>query len=135
MSMILAKVIGSPTLKQTIKVWAPSLKYDAFLRAHFRENAEYLAHDPQERCKSGDWVLIRELPEPLTLKVKHEVTRIVYESGNMICPLTRKKAIGIEFKDDVEKAAEEFGMEPLQKRDFTKYGDIGNRIKPNEKNS
>lgn len=130
MSMILAKVVGSQTLKQTVRVWAPHLKYDAHLRAHFRENDEYLAHDPKEKCKSGDWVLIKELPEPLTLKVKHEVMKVVYESGNMICPLTGKKTVGLEFQDDIQKAAELFGIEPLEKRDFTQYGDIGNRIKP-----
>ena len=124
--MILAKVVGSQTLKQTVRVWAPSMKFDSFLRAHFRENDEYLAHDPEEKCKSGDWVLIKELPEPLTLKVKHEVTRIVYESGNMVCPLTMKKAVGVEFVQDIEQAAQLFGVDPLPKRDFTKYGDIGN---------
>lgn len=128
--MILAKVVGSQTLKHTVRVWAPSLRYDEFLRAHYRENEEYLAHDPKEKCESGDWVLIKELPEPLTLKVKHEVVRIVYESGNMICPLTGKKAVGIEFNEDIKKAAEMFGVEPLEKRDFSQYGDIGNRTKP-----
>src|SRR2546426_798664 len=108
MSLLLAKCLGS-SMKQTIKVAIPSLKFDTYLNMHFRENDQIMVHDPQERCKPGDWILIRKLAENLSLQVAHKVEKVVYEQGNMVDPITGKKSIGYEFDEDVQKQANLFG--------------------------
>ncbi|RWS29901.1 carrier protein-like protein [Leptotrombidium deliense] len=57
-------------MKQTIQVQVPKLSFDSFLKMHFRTNDLLLAHDEQEICKPNDWLLIRELPERLSIQVK-----------------------------------------------------------------
>lgn len=116
MALSLAKVLGGVALKQTIRCRIPILKYDDYLAMHFREANELLAHDPEEKSKPGDWVLVQELPEPLSIKVRHKLFKIVYDEGNMICPLTGKKTLGYEFLDDVDETTSMFGWKPLPER-------------------
>ena len=116
MALSLAKVLGGVTLKQTIRCRIPILKYDDFLKTHFREGTELLAHDPEERTKPGDWVLVQELPEPLSIKVRHKLFKLVYEERDMKCPLTGKKTLGYEFLDDVDETTSMFGWKPLPER-------------------
>lgn len=116
MSLKLGKVFGGINLKQTIKVFVPHLKFDEFLSMHFRENDELLAHDAEEKAKPGDWVLIKELDEPLSLKVKHKMLRVVYENGNMIDPITGKKSAGVVFEEDNEQTAALLGIKPFHER-------------------
>lgn len=116
MALSLAKVLGGVALKKTIRCKIPHLKFDDYLKWHFRENTELLAHDPDEKCKPGDWVLIKELPEPLSLKVKHQMIKIVYVEGDMRCPLTGKKTLGYDFLEDVDETTQMFGWKPLPER-------------------
>lgn len=114
----MAKVLGNNTIRQTIKVSVPKLKFDDFLKTHYRENDELLAHDPDEKCKPGDWVLVRELAKPLSLQVKHRLDRIVYHSGNIVDPLTGKKCVGLEYEEDITQIGTMFGLKPLPERDL-----------------
>jgi small subunit ribosomal protein S17 len=118
MSLLLGKVLGNMSLRQTIRVAIPKLKFDDFLTQHFRESDEFLAHDPDEKCKPDDWVLIKELDESLSLKVKHALVKVVYKSGNIIDPLTGKKVIGMHYEEDIARQGELFGMKPLTKREL-----------------
>lgn len=119
MAVCLAKVLGGITMKQTIKVAAPALKFDDFLKCHFRENTEIVVHDPAEEAKPGDWVLVRQLPQPLSLQVRHQLLRVVYKNGNMIDPITGKKCIGTEFEDEVDQESELFGWKNIHQRHST----------------
>ena len=116
MSLLIGKVQGAIRLRQTIKVAVPKLKFDDFLKMHFRENTEIMAHDPEEKCKPGDWVLIKELPSPLSIKVRHRLLKIVYENGNIFDPVTGKRVVGYDFEDDIRKSAEMFGWKPITER-------------------
>ena len=116
MAVHLAKVLGGVTIKQTIKVAAPYFKFDDFLMCHFRENTEIMVHDPQEKAKPGDWVLVRELSEPLSIQVKHQLLQIVYKNGHMTDPLTGRKCIGTEFVDQVDQETQLFGWKPITER-------------------
>lgn len=116
MALSLAKILGGVSLKQTIRCRIPILKYDDYLKMHFRENTELLAHDPAEKGKPGDWVLIQQLPEPLSLKVKHKLFKIVYTEGDMVCPLTGQKTLGFDYQEDVDEVTRMFGWEPLPER-------------------
>lgn len=55
----------------------------------------YYAHDPEKECKSGDVVLIQELPEKLTTLITHRVLKVVYTLGDITDPITNKKVAGL----------------------------------------
>ncbi|RWS04753.1 carrier protein-like protein [Dinothrombium tinctorium] len=114
MSLLLCRCLER-TMKQTIKVMIPKLKFDSFLNMHFRENDLMLVHDKNEICEPNDWILVRELPEKLSLKVKHTVEKVVYKSGHIVDPLTGKKSLGYEYVEDIEKLSR-FTNEELAKR-------------------
>lgn len=116
MALRLAKVLANINLRQTVKVFVPKLQFDDFLKMHFRENDELYVHDPQEQCRPGDWILVRKLDQPMSLKVQHQLVRVVYENGNKICPITGKKAVGYKFEDEISKDAELFGMKKFAER-------------------
>lgn len=61
------------------------------------------AHDPDHLCKSGDIVLIEELPEKLTLLITHKVNKVVYPLGDITDPITGKKVVGV--RSDLGKVA------------------------------
>lgn len=69
---------------------------------------EYVyAHDPDQKCKSGDLVLIQKLPEKLTRLITHEVKEVVYPMGDITDPLTGKKVVVSQFREHL-KTIEEF---------------------------
>jgi small subunit ribosomal protein S17 len=115
MSLLMGKCLG-PAMRKTVRVLIPRLKFDTFLNMHFRENDELLANDMNEKCKAGDWVLVRQLDEPLSLKVSHRVEKIVYESGNIIEPLTQKQSLGYELAEDADRQSMLFGLKPTTSR-------------------
>lgn len=115
-TVLLAKVLGGVTMKQSVKVALPQMKLDSYLNAYFRENDELNVHDPKEIAKPGDWILIRPLPTPISLKVKHELLKVVYIEGNRYCPLTGKKTVGVEFADEIEMESQALEWIPLEKR-------------------
>lgn len=71
-----------------------------FLFQYFNEKYEYLAADPNELCKSGDVILIKELEEPLSDKIEHEVKKVIFPLGQITDPVTGKRCRGSEFIDD-----------------------------------
>lgn len=107
MALVLGKCV-SAAKKGVIRLLIPQLKFDDFLNKHFRENEKILAHDPENICKEGDWVLTRKLNEQYRLDVEYRVEKVVYESGNIIDPVTNKKSLGYENIDDVQRIAEFF---------------------------
>lgn len=51
----------------------------------------FYAHDPEELCKTGDVVLIQELPEKLTTFITHKVLNVIYPLGDITDPISNKK--------------------------------------------
>ena len=115
MALLMGKCLES-AMKQTINVLIPKLKFDDHFKMHFRESEQLLVHDPFEKCKPGDWILIRELKEKLSLKVNHKVEKIVYEAGNIIDPISGKKSLGYTYEDDATQQSKLFGLSPLKDR-------------------
>lgn len=54
------------------------------------------AHDPEKLCKSGDIILIEELPHKLTTLITHKVNKVVYPLGDITDPITGKKVVGLK---------------------------------------
>ena len=111
MSLLLAKCI-TPAKKNVIRLLVPQLKFDTFLSKHFRENDSIIAHDPKNHCKEGDWVLLRKLDQRFSLEIDYQVEKIVYQAGNIIDPITRKKSLGYENVEDVNRISSLFGKKP-----------------------
>jgi small subunit ribosomal protein S17 len=102
MSLTLAKCVATP-LRNTIRVLVPQLKFDSYLNMHFRENDSFMVADQTGDCKPGDWCLVRELPQRVSLDVKHQVEKVVYKSGQIVDPMTGQQSYGYLYKDDYER--------------------------------
>ena len=112
----MAKCLG-PSMKSTVKVLVPSLKLDTFFNMYFRENQQFLVDDNQLHCSAGDWLLIRRLEQPLSLRVNHRVEKIVYKAGQVVDPLTGKRSLGYQYVSDADRKSKLFGLKPtLQRR-------------------
>ncbi|KAG7167205.1 28S ribosomal protein S17-like [Homarus americanus] len=50
---------------------------------YFPTQKSYFIHDPEEQCKVGDVVLIKELPEKMTKLISHSLVKMVYKFGDI----------------------------------------------------
>jgi len=114
-SLVMAKCLGQP-LNQTIKVLIPKLKFDTFLNMYFRDTEQILADDHNHDCKPGDWLLVRKLDQPLSLRVDHRVERVVYRAGHVVDPLSGKQSLGYEYVSDADRQSQVFGLKPPLQR-------------------
>lgn len=73
------------------------------LNMHFRENDELMVRDVNGSCRMGDWILVKPMAVKKTIAADHEVYKVVYKHGNLICPLTGKQSYGYLFKEDHER--------------------------------
>lgn len=69
-------------------------------------------HDPEKRCKSGDVVLIKEMPEKLTKLITHSIEEVVYPLGDVTDPITGKKCVVGKYREQIEEANKLFGKTP-----------------------
>ncbi|XP_016928092.3 small ribosomal subunit protein uS17m [Drosophila suzukii] len=99
-----------PCIKQNAsKIRIRRMELDKNLNMYFKKDEFYFAHDPQKVCKTGDVVLIRELPERLTRLITHNVEKVVYPLGDITDPLTGKKVVVGKYREDIEMANQLFG--------------------------
>lgn len=99
-----------PTVKQNVtKIRVKRLELDENLLMYFRKDEYYFCHDPNIKCKTGDIVLIQELPQKLTKLVTHEVKEVVYPFGDITDPITGKKVAKERYREDVEREIELYG--------------------------
>ncbi len=57
-------------------------------------------------------MLIEELPENLTRDITHAVLRVVYPSGDITDPITGKKCVGEEYREEMERKERLWGKNP-----------------------
>jgi len=76
---------------------------------YFPKYDAHTAHDPDKKCKTGDLVLIEELPKKLTRDITHKVREVVYPCGDVTDPITGKKCVGAEYRDEIEWKASIWG--------------------------
>jgi hypothetical protein len=65
---------------------------------YFGEFEYYYAHDPEKICKTGDMVLIQQLPEKLTRLITHKVLEVVYTCGDITDPITGRKVVVSKYR-------------------------------------
>jgi len=63
----------------------------------------HIAFDPEKICKAGDVVLIEELPKQMTRDITHKVLKVVYPMGDITDPISGKKCMGGQFREDMDK--------------------------------
>ena len=102
MCFFMAKCCAN-TKNNIVRVLIPRLKFDKLLNMHFRENDELMVRDASGKCAMGDWILVKKMEIKKTMHADHELLKIVYKHGNLICPITGKQSYGYLFKEDYEK--------------------------------
>ncbi|KAK9508275.1 hypothetical protein O3M35_007972 [Rhynocoris fuscipes] len=90
---------------------------DKNLLAYFREFTYIYALDTEKKCKTGDIVLIEELPEKVTKLITHKVKEIVFPLGDITDPITGKKVSASDFREDIEEKSKLFG-ENIERFDY-----------------
>ncbi|XP_003705056.1 mitochondrial ribosomal protein S17 [Megachile rotundata] len=114
-----------PSRKQNVaKIRVRQLKFDDYINMYFTEHKFIFAADPEKRCKTGDTVLIQNLPEKLTRIITHKVVDVIYPLGDVTDPITGKKVVAGKYRDTIMEDAEEFGKLPST-FDFTNPGKRG----------
>lgn len=106
--MLLGQVI--PCVKQNAsKIRIRRMELDTNLNMYFKKDEFYFVHDPSKKCKTGDIVLIKELPQRLTRLITHSIEEIVYPLGDVTDPITGKKVTVGKYREDIEEANCLFG--------------------------
>lgn len=69
-------------------------------------------HDPDKQCRSGDIVLIKEMPQKLTKLITHSIEEIVFPLGDVTDPVTGEKCVVGKYRYQIEEANRLFGKSP-----------------------
>ncbi|CAG9765872.1 unnamed protein product [Ceutorhynchus assimilis] len=99
-----------PSLKQgASKFKVKRLELDVNLNMYFSKHEFLYAHDPTKLCKTGDIVLIEQLPQKLTRLITHKVKEVIYPLGDTTCPITGKKVVASKYRDHIEQVNKIYG--------------------------
>uniref|UniRef100_A0A1B6D0Q3 28S ribosomal protein S17, mitochondrial n=1 Tax=Clastoptera arizonana TaxID=38151 RepID=A0A1B6D0Q3_9HEMI len=91
------------------KIAILKMDFDANLTMYFRKVDYVFAHDPEKKCKTGDIVLVEELPQKLTTLIGYRVKEVVYPYGDVTDPITGKKCMIGKYRDEVEFESNLYG--------------------------
>ncbi|XP_050424926.1 28S ribosomal protein S17, mitochondrial [Adelges cooleyi] len=111
--MLLGRCVPS-VKKNASKIIVKKLELDENLLMYFNKDEVFYAHDPQKLCKTGDVVLIQELPNKLTTLITHNVLKVVYPLGNVTDPISNKKVAAVRYgivryRDELDEIDELYG--------------------------
>lgn len=59
--------------------------------------------------KTGDIVLVRQLPEKKTTLITHAIEKVIYQLGDVIDPITKKPVVSDEYRDIINERNELYG--------------------------
>lgn len=80
-----------------------------YLVQYFNKDDYIYAFDPEKKCKTGDIVLIEQLPKKISRLITHQVKEVVYPLGDVTDPLTGKKVVVGKYRDQIEQVTEVYG--------------------------
>ena len=95
--ILLGQVIPS-TLTQAIKVQVPYFVFDDVLKAYFKKAQDFIAHDVQNLCKTGDLVIIKKLEKPEKKEITHTVTERIFRLGDVQDPISGEMVVGTQYR-------------------------------------
>ncbi|KAK9875531.1 hypothetical protein WA026_007919 [Henosepilachna vigintioctopunctata] len=99
-----------PCIKQNAsKFKIKRLELDTNLNMYFPAVEYIYAFDPEKKCKTGDVVLIEQLPEQMTRLITHKVKEVIYPFGDITDPLTGKKCVAGKYREDIEVINKVYG--------------------------
>jgi len=107
-TIMMAKCI-SKNYETEGKVRIDRLIFSDYFNTHFKHYADIDVHDPKKTAKKGDIVLIRKMPEPLTLEISYQIMQVLYKYGDMTDPISGKKCVKTMFRDDRKMLDEVYG--------------------------
>ncbi|KAL1139504.1 hypothetical protein AAG570_006487 [Ranatra chinensis] len=111
LSLLLGKCVPS-VKKNAAKVCVTRMELDDNLLMYYRKVSYVYAHDPEAVCKTGDIVLIEELPQKLSRLVTHGVREIVFPLGDVVDPITGQRVSGTRFRSELEEENTLYGEAP-----------------------
>ena len=95
--ILLGQVIPS-TLTQAIKVQVPYFVFDGVLKAYFKKAEDFIAHDVENLCKTGDLVIIKKLEKPEKKEITHTVTERIFRLGDVQDPISGEMVVGTQYR-------------------------------------
>ena len=95
--ILLGQVIPS-TLTQAIKVQVPYFVFDDVLKAYFKKAQDFIAHDVENLCKTGDLVIIKQLEKPEKKEITHTVTERIFRLGDVQDPISGEMVVGTQYR-------------------------------------
>ncbi|XP_076751003.1 mitochondrial ribosomal protein S17 [Xylocopa sonorina] len=108
LTYLLGVCVPSPK-QNAARIRIRKLDFDEYISMYFRKFEFVYASDPEKRCKTGDTVLIQNLPEKLTRVITHKVVDVIYPLGDITDPITGKKVVAGKYREYLEEDAELFG--------------------------
>ncbi|EFN61748.1 28S ribosomal protein S17, mitochondrial [Camponotus floridanus] len=94
-----------PSSKQNAaKVRISQLEFNDHIHMHYKKYDFVYANDPKKLCKTGDVILIKELSNKLTRLISHEVIEVIYPLGDITDPVTGKKIVASQYREDIDEA-------------------------------
>nr|CAG4645894.1 EOG090X0GMQ [Lynceus sp. MCZ IZ 141354] len=109
-----------PDINNAVKVQVKRLALDERLLMYFPSYETYYAKNVENTCNPGDVVLIQQLPQRMTKYVTHEIKKIVYPLGDVTDPITGKKAVGHEYREDMDFRNQLYGRRAPGGFDYSK---------------
>ncbi|XP_008549939.1 28S ribosomal protein S17, mitochondrial [Microplitis demolitor] len=109
---VLRYILGTcmPSIKENaVKIRIKRLGLDKNLLMYFNEYEFVHAYDPYNLCKTGDTVLIQNLPQKMTRLITHKVIEVIYPLGDMTDPITGRKIVAGKYRDQVQQEIELYG--------------------------
>ncbi|KOC66966.1 28S ribosomal protein S17, mitochondrial [Habropoda laboriosa] len=119
-----------PSSKQNAaKIRIRRMDFDDHLLTYFTKYEFVYAADTKKCCKTGDTVLIQNLPDKLTRVITHKVVDVIYPLGDIIDPVTGKKVVVGKYRDTVHEDAKLFGelKSMYQHDELPKRGSMENK--------
>lgn len=109
-----ALLIGKclPSMKTNAsKICVTKMDLDTNLLMYFKKSEKVYAYDPYKICKTGDIVLIEELPQKMSKLITHKVKEVVFPLGDIVDPISGKQVVASSFRDDIVDSNKLYGEE------------------------
>ncbi|XP_054257300.1 28S ribosomal protein S17, mitochondrial-like [Macrosteles quadrilineatus] len=99
-----------PTAKENaVKVAISRFELNKYLNIYFKNVELVYAQDTNKVSKVGDIVLLEKLPEKITTMIQHRVKKVVFPLGDVTDPITGKKVVFDQYRDDMKESQKQFG--------------------------
>ncbi|XP_014251238.1 28S ribosomal protein S17, mitochondrial [Cimex lectularius] len=106
--LLLGKCVPSVKTNAS-KICVTKLELDENLLMYFKNLSFLYADDPGRVCKTGDIVLVEELPQKMSKLVTHRVKKVVYPMGDVTDPITGEKVVSSTFRKDIGEISQLVG--------------------------